>query len=325
MDRRRVFEKIQRKIKRQRERGEKIRDERKIWGERREEGRKTERERGGGGTRREGKKERFSRSRVWRNERKRGGKKRSSKLTGASGKPNATGSPLCPKNLLSFSVPIPRFEHLLSSSLSRQPRSAFSLLPFVVHLEARQMSGIRLRHLSVSPFVTFDSRQIDEREKGTKTDFLSWPCRRWPANLATRPTYYVRAYYRPSLSALAPFSFFSFPFSFFPFHLLSAIRGKHLRVLEFSINRNKPRRSRSVEAGWFPGYPVNKINRKRELLNKNWYLSWRKRERTKEVSSFFLSPPFLFSFPPPMHPPAPSSPSYATCNHILAYVYCTTT
>ena len=124
--------------------------------------------------------ERFSRWRVWHNERKRGRKKRSSKLTAASGKPNATGSPLCPKNLPSFFVPIPRFERLLSSSLSHGGRAehTFSLVPLVVHLEARQMSGIRLRHLSVSPFVTFDSRQIDEREKGTKTNFLSWPRRR---------------------------------------------------------------------------------------------------------------------------------------------------
>lgn len=57
-------------------------------------------------------------------------------------------------------------------------KHTFSLVLLVVHLEARQMSGIRLRHLSVSPFVTFDSRQIDEREKGTKTDFLSWLRRR---------------------------------------------------------------------------------------------------------------------------------------------------
>lgn len=122
---------------------------------------------------REGERERFSRSRVWRNERKRERKKRSSKLTAASGKPNATGSPLCPKNLPSFFVPIPRFQRLLSSSLSHgAAEHTFSLVPLVVHLEARQMSGIRLRHLSVSPFVTFDSGQIDEREKGTKTNFF---------------------------------------------------------------------------------------------------------------------------------------------------------
>lgn len=72
MDRRRVFEKIQRKIKRQRERGEyergeKIRDERKISGERRErreEEKERERERKreawaeeNGGTRRERKRD----------------------------------------------------------------------------------------------------------------------------------------------------------------------------------------------------------------------------------------------------------------------------
>lgn len=72
MDRRRVFEKIQRKIKRQRERGEcergeKIRDARKISGERRErreEEKERERERKreawaeeNGGTRRERKRD----------------------------------------------------------------------------------------------------------------------------------------------------------------------------------------------------------------------------------------------------------------------------
>ena len=67
MDRRRVFEKIQRKIKRQRERGEyergeKIRDERKISGERRErreeeKEREREREKEIKGNKREGGKE----------------------------------------------------------------------------------------------------------------------------------------------------------------------------------------------------------------------------------------------------------------------------
>lgn len=81
-------------------------------------------------------------------------------------------------------------------------KHTFSLVLLVVHLEARQMSGIRLRHLSVSPFVTFDSRQIDEREKGTKTDFLSWLRRRWPANVTT--------YRAPTIMAVRSFCFFSF-------------------------------------------------------------------------------------------------------------------
>lgn len=129
----------------------------------------------------------------WRNERKReekkegeedlegkGGegadkKKRSSKLTAASGRPGATGSPFRPKTLFPSSSVFLRPP--LVPSLSR-----FSLFPLLVPLaslratvppcmislaplEARQMSGIRLRHLSVSPSVTFDSRQIERRAR----------------------------------------------------------------------------------------------------------------------------------------------------------------
>lgn len=130
----------------------------------------------------------------WRNERKRGEKKkkekrtlrggrggeradkkkRSSKLTAASGRPGATGSPFRPKTLFpSSSVSQPPLVPSLSlGSLSfflqpfaslraTVPPCMISLAP----LEARQMSGIRLRHLSVSPSVTFDSRQIERRAR----------------------------------------------------------------------------------------------------------------------------------------------------------------
>lgn len=46
-----------------------------------------------------------------------------------------------------------------ASSRATIPYPTISLAP----LEARQMSGIRLRHLSVSSSVTFDSRQIERR------------------------------------------------------------------------------------------------------------------------------------------------------------------
>ncbi|KAG7206881.1 hypothetical protein KM043_000781 [Ampulex compressa] len=108
-------------------------------------------------------KERFSRGREFGVMKEKEGEKRSSKLTGASGKPGATGSPLCPKNssvLLRRGLPLsPPWPS--PPCPSHRPRLYPGLL--VAHLEARQMSGIRLRHLSVSPSVTFDSRQIDER------------------------------------------------------------------------------------------------------------------------------------------------------------------
>lgn len=116
-------------------------------------------------------------------------KKRSSKLTAASGRPRRDGespssensSPvflglaalptaaLSPVSLSSY----PSLRPLLSPSLSRlflrsprvlpchDPYPTISLAP----LEARQMSGIRLRHLSVSSSVTFDSRQIERRAR----------------------------------------------------------------------------------------------------------------------------------------------------------------
>lgn len=102
-------------------------------------------------------------------------KKRSSKLTAASGRPDATGSPFRPKTLFpssSVSLRPPLVPSLSLGSLSfflqpfaslraTVPPCMISLAP----LEARQMSGIRLRHLSVSSSVTFDSRQIERRAR----------------------------------------------------------------------------------------------------------------------------------------------------------------
>lgn len=50
--------------------------------------------------------------------------------------------------------------YLHPSRAGRGTARLASLVLLVAHLEARQMSGIRLRHLSVSPFVTFDSGRI---------------------------------------------------------------------------------------------------------------------------------------------------------------------
>lgn len=117
-------------------------------------------------------------------------KKRSSKLTAASGRPRRDGespssenSPVLlglaalPTTALSPTSLSHSFSLALSLSFSlslllfflRSPRvlpchdpyPTISLAP----LEARQMSGIRLRHLSVSSSVTFDSRQIERRAR----------------------------------------------------------------------------------------------------------------------------------------------------------------
>lgn len=126
------------------------------------------------------------RKRTLRRASRRGGwrekKKRSSKLTAASGRLGATGSPLRPKTLpvlldlagsplrsplvlsrsrLSFSFFLSRTGPALLRPTTVPPAPQSSLAP----LEARQMSGIRLRHLSVSPSVTFDSRQIERRAR----------------------------------------------------------------------------------------------------------------------------------------------------------------
>lgn len=182
MDRRRVFEKIQRKIKRQRERGEYERgkDERKISGERGE-GRDGGRKRENGGRRRETGRERKrdSRGREFGVMKEKEGEKKEQQIDRCQREAERDGESSLPKK---SSILLPPDPSLRAPSIfipfAPTAERTFSLLPFVVHLEARQMSGIRLRHLSVSPFVTFDSRQIDEREKGTKTDFLSWPRRR---------------------------------------------------------------------------------------------------------------------------------------------------
>lgn len=91
-------------------------------------------------------------------------------MTAASGRPGATGSPLHPKTLFPSSLVsrVLRMAALSPVSLpSLRPRMRHGTLPPIslAPLEARQMSGIRLRHLSVSPSVTFDSRQIERRAR----------------------------------------------------------------------------------------------------------------------------------------------------------------
>lgn len=170
-------------------RGEKIRDERKISGERRERrdrGREEEREREvwadeNGGTRREigRERKRDSRGREFGVMKEKEGEKKEQQIDRCQREAERDGESSLPKKSSILLRPDPSLRApSIFIPFAPTAERTFSLVPFVVHLEARQMSGIRLRHLSVSPFVTFDSRQIDEREKGTKTDFLSWPRRR---------------------------------------------------------------------------------------------------------------------------------------------------
>lgn len=111
-------------------------------------------------------------------------------MTAASGRPGATGSPLRPKTpssrpprsltgaspcasyLQSRLAPVsscpPASSPFFSSPLSPPvalPRPSHDLPLSRSPLEARQMSGIRLRHLSVSRSVSFDSRQIEGRAR----------------------------------------------------------------------------------------------------------------------------------------------------------------
>lgn len=138
-------------------------------------------------------------------------KKRSSKLTAASGRPRrgATGSPLGPKTLSFVLLGLAAIPTAALSPVSLFPLSppSLSFSPFLflslplfafpravlpchdpyptdlslAPLEARQMSGIRLRHLSVSSSVTFDSRQIERRacqereeERKRRAAFYRW-------------------------------------------------------------------------------------------------------------------------------------------------------
>lgn len=105
-------------------------------------------------------------------------------MTAASGRPGATGSPLRPKTPSSRPSRSLTGASLCASYLQSRlapvsslffsspppppvalPRPSHDLLLSRSPLEARQMSGIRLRHLSVSRSVSFDSRQIEGRAR----------------------------------------------------------------------------------------------------------------------------------------------------------------